>query len=92
MCSPVLFNKSFWIYKNKAVDHEKSYLFSQCVMFAIKALILAIRNRNLNNNNPMSASIYSVDNLCKRFRQNKHQQIISLICPYMNSNHLFFDA
>ena len=45
-----------------------------------------------NNNNPMSASIYSVDNLCKRFGQNKLQQIDSLICPYMNSNHLFFDA
>ena len=42
----------------------------------------------VNDNNPMSASIYSADNLCKRFGQNKLQQNISLICPYLNSNQL----
>ena len=40
----------------------------------------------------MYASIYSVDDLCKRFGQNKVQQNISLICPYLNLNQLFFDA
>ena len=40
----------------------------------------------------MFASIYSVDNLCKQFRQNKVQQNISLICPYLNLNQIFFDA
>ena len=46
----------------------------------------------VNINNTMSVSVYSVDNLCKRFEQNKLQQNISLICPYLNSNRLFFDA
>ena len=40
----------------------------------------------------MSASIYSVDNLCKRIGQYKVQQNISLICPNLNLNQLFFDA
>ena len=40
----------------------------------------------------MSASIYSVDNLCKRIGQNKVQQNISLIFPNLNLNQLFFDA
>ena len=40
----------------------------------------------------MSASIYSVDNLCKWFGQNKIKQNISLICPNLNLNQLFFAA
>ena len=40
----------------------------------------------------MCASIYSVDNLCKLLGQNKLQQNISLICPNLNLNQLFFGA
>ena len=40
----------------------------------------------------MPASIYPVDDLCKRLGKNKVQQNISLSCPYMNLNQLFFDA
>ena len=49
---------------------------------------------SFTNNNSMynNASIYSDDNVCKRFRQNKVQQNISLICPNLNLNQLFFVA
>ena len=35
-------------------------------------------DQSINNNNSMSASIYSVDNLCKRFGQSKVQKILAL--------------
>ena len=49
-------------------------------------------NPSVTNNNSMSASNYSVDNMCKRFRQIKVQQNISLICSNLNLNQLFIDA
>ena len=49
-------------------------------------------DHSITNNNSIGASIYSVDNLCNRFGQNKVQQNISLICPNLNLNQLFFDA
>ena len=51
-----------------------------------------LTDQNVTYSNSMSASIYSVDNLCKRFQQNKVQQNISLICPNLNLNQIFFDA
>ena len=47
---------------------------------------------NVTKYNSMSANIYSVDNVCKRFGQNKVKQNISLICPNLNLNQLFFVA
>ena len=51
-----------------------------------------LTDKSVTNSNSMSASIYFVDNLCKRFRQNKVQQNISLICPNLNLNQIFVDA
>ena len=97
VCTLVYINTSFLIYKNKAVDRQMLLITTLCI-FVIKTLILAIRNVNGQTKLLVIITlcllvcIYSVDNLCKRFGQNKVQQNIIIICPHMNLNQLVFEA
>ena len=96
VCTLVYINTPFWIYKNKVVDRQMLLITIMCI-FVIKNVDFGNQkwswtDKSVTDNNSMSASIYSVDSLCKRFGQNKVQQNISLICPNLNLNQLFFDA
>ena len=96
MCTLVYINMSFWTTKTK-LSTVKCYWSPQCVIFVIKNVDFGNQkqlwtDKSVTNSYSMSASIYSVDNLCKRIGQNKVQQNISLICPNLNLNQLFFDA
>ena len=95
VCTLVYINMLFWIYKNSCrpsnvIDHHN------VCFFVIKNVDYGNQKRQWTdkrpNNSSISASIYSVNNLCKRFGLNKVQQCISLICPNLNLNQLFFGA
>ena len=75
---------------SNVIDHRNVFLVIKNVDFGDQKRKWT--DPNVTNNNSMSASIYSVDNFCKRIGQNKVQQNISLICPYLNLNQLFFVA
>ena len=82
VCSLVDINKSFGVYKNKAVD-LKNVIICHNVYFCDQNVAFDQKwkwtDPGVNNNYSMSGSIYSVDNTCKRFGQNKLQQNISLV-------------
>ena len=76
---------------SNVIDHHNVYFF------VIKHVDFGNQkwswtDQSVTNKNSIAASIYSVDNLCKWFGQNKVQQNISLICHNLNLNQLFFDA
>ena len=95
MCTLVYIKTLFWIYKTKLSTVKKLLITTMCI-FAIKIVDFGNQKRKwtdprVTNNNSISPSIYSVENLCKRFGQNKVLQNISLVCPNLTLNQLYFD-
>ena len=77
-----LYYKSFWSTKTKLSTIKMLLIATMCIVCDEIADLCDQKRKwtdpGVDNDNPMSASIDFVDNLCKRFGQNKVKKILAL--------------